>query len=103
MNSNKAKIINKLQEKYTNFNIKPYLKSGLSKAEILQLKEAFDLFDINQKGILDINELKEQLNDMGIQSKNEQIDKSDCNQKLKPLFFKCYEKIKNKLGENILK
>ena len=75
MNSNKAKIINKLQEKYTNFNIKPYLKSGLSKAEILQLKEAFDLFDINQKGILDINELKEQLNDMGIQSKNEQIDK----------------------------
>lgn len=75
MNSNKVKIFNKLQEKYTNFNIKPYLKSGLSKAEILQLKEAFDLFDINQKGILDINELKEQLNDMGIQSKNEQIDK----------------------------
>ena len=32
MNSNKVKIFNKLQEKYTNFNIKPYLKSGLSKA-----------------------------------------------------------------------
>ena len=66
-----TKNYQKLQDKYTSWNVKPYLKSGLSKIEILQLKEAFDLFDIEQKGIIDINDLKERLNEMGILSKNE--------------------------------
>ena len=69
MNFNE-KEIRKLKEQYKKFNIKPYLKYGLSKNEILKLKEAFDLFDINGEGIIEINELKKGLNDLGIMSKN---------------------------------
>ena len=69
MNSSE-KEIQKLKANYKKFNVKPYLGYGLSKVEILKLKEAFDLFDVGEKGVLDINELKKNLNDMGIMSKN---------------------------------
>ena len=69
MNFNE-KEIRKLKEQYKKFNTKPYSKYGLSKNEILKLKEAFDLFDINGEGIIEINELKKGLNDLGIMSKN---------------------------------
>lgn len=82
-----TKNYQKLQDKYTSWNVKPYLKSGLSKIEILQLKEAFDLFDIEQKGIIDINDLKERLNEMGILSKNEQIDKLIANDNITEVDF----------------
>ena len=82
-----VKNYQKLQDKYTSWNVKPYLKSGLSKIEILQLKEAFDLFDIDQKGIIDINDLKERLNEMGILSKNEQIDKLIANDNITEVDF----------------
>ena len=55
---------------YKNFNVKPYFKYGLSKSEILKLKEAFDLFDINGNGIIEIDDLKKNLNGLGIMSKN---------------------------------
>ena len=80
----------KLQDKYTSWNVKPYLKSGLSKIEILQLKEAFDLFDIDQKGIIDINDLKERLNEMGILSKNEEIDKLIANDNISEVDFNTF-------------
>ena len=67
------KEIRKLKEHYKKFNIKPYLNYGLSKNEILKLKEAFDLFDINGEGIIEINELKKNLNDLGIMSKNKDL------------------------------
>ena len=82
-----TKNYQKLQDKYTSWNVKPYLKSGLSKIEILQLKEAFDLFDIDQKGIIDINDLKERLNEMGILSKNEEIDKLIANDNITEVDF----------------
>lgn len=74
MTSN-AKLLQKLQLKYANFNIKPYLKTGLSKNEILQMKEAFDLFDTEYKGYLELDSLKESLNEMGMCSKNDQISR----------------------------
>ena len=74
----------------TSWNVKPYLKSGLSKIEILQLKEAFDLFDIDQKGIIDINDLKERLNEMGILSKNEEIDKLIANDNISEVDFNTF-------------
>ena len=85
-----VKNYQKLQDKYTSWNVKPYLKSGLSKIEILQLKEAFDLFDIDQKGIIDINDLKERLNEMGILSKNEQIDKLIANDNISEVDFNTF-------------
>ena len=85
-----VKNYQKLQDKYTSWNVKPYLKSGLSKSEILQLKEAFDLFDIDQKGIIDINDLKERLNEMGILSKNEEIDKLIANDNISEVDFNTF-------------
>lgn len=85
-----VKYYQKLQDKYTSWNVKPYLKSGLSKIEILQLKEAFDLFDIDQKGIIDINDLKERLNEMGILSKNEEIDKLIANDNISEVDFNTF-------------
>ncbi len=85
-----VKNYQKLQDKYTSWNVKPYLKSGLSKIEILQLKEAFDLFDIDQKGIIDINDLKERLNEMGILSKNEEIDKLIANDNISEVDFNTF-------------
>ena len=72
---NKQKELIKLKKQYPTFNIKPYLKSGLSKEEIYKLKEAFDLFDIEFKGFLTPEELKKSLNDLGIFSKNNIINK----------------------------
>ena len=85
-----VKNYQKLQDKYTSWNVKPYLKSGLSKIEILQLKEAFDLFDIDQKGIIDINDLKERLNEMGILSKNEEIDELIANDNISEVDFNTF-------------
>ena len=72
---NKQKELIKLKNKYPTFNIKPYLKSGLTKEEIYKLKEAFDLFDIEFNGFLTPEELKQSLNDLGIFSKNNIINK----------------------------
>ena len=72
MNFNEKEML-KLKEHYKKFNTKPYLKYGLTKNEILKLKEAFDLFDINGKGIIGTDELKKNLNDLGIMSKNTDI------------------------------
>ena len=79
MNFNE-KDIRKLKEQYKKFNVKPYLRYGLSKTEILKLKEAFDLFDINGKGVIEINELKKNLNDIGIMSKNTDLYKLEENE-----------------------
>ena len=64
MNFNE-KEMRKLKEHYKKFNIKQYLKYGLSKNEILKLKEAFDLFDITGKGVIKLDDLKKGLNDLG--------------------------------------
>ena len=72
LNDNKQYL--KLCQKYSNFNVKPYLKNGMTKKKILQLKEAFDLFDIEHKGYLEIEELKKNLNNLNMMSKNNEID-----------------------------
>ena len=72
---NKQKELMKFKNKYQTFNIKSYLNLGLTKEEIYKLKEAFDLFDIEFKGFLTPEELKQSLNDLGIFSKNNIINK----------------------------
>ena len=54
-------------------DLNQFLEYGYSETEILRLKEAFDLFDIDEKGVLDINELEKNLNDLGIMSKNKDL------------------------------
>ena len=72
MNTNEKEIL-KLKAKYNDLDLNQYLDYGYTQTEILRLKEAFDLFDINEKGILDINELEKNLNDLGIMSKNKDL------------------------------
>ena len=72
MNSNE-KEIQKLRDKYSELDLDQYLEYGYTQTEILRLKEAFDLFDTEEKGILDINQLEKSLNDLGIMSKNKDL------------------------------
>ena len=60
-------------QKQTAFDTKNYEKNGLTEDEVLEIKEAFDLFDTEEKGILDINQLEKSLNDLGIMSKNKDL------------------------------
>ena len=77
--NNNDKEIKKLKLHYKAFNVKPYLKYGLTKNEILRLKEAFDLFDINGTGSIELGDLKKNLNDLGIMSKNTDLYQLDEN------------------------
>ena len=63
----------KLKAKYSDLNLNQYTDYGFTQTEILRLKEAFDLFDIEEKGILDINTLQKSLNELGIMSKNKDL------------------------------
>ena len=58
-------------------NLNQYTDYGFTQTEILRLKEAFDLFDIEEKGILDINTLQKSLNELGIMSKNKDLQNLD--------------------------
>ena len=62
-----------MKAKYSDLDLNQYLEYGYTQTEILRLKEAFDLIDIDEKGILDINELEKSLNDLGIMSKNKDL------------------------------
>ena len=67
----------KLKAKYSDLNLNQYTDYGFTQTEILRLKEAFDLFDIEEKGILDINKLQKSLNELGIMSKNKDLQNLD--------------------------
>ena len=80
--------VQKLSQKYSKFNYKPYLTDCLEKEDVLQLKEAFDLFDIEQRGYLIPEQLKEQLNKIGIYTKNQSLDELMSGGVKKINFFK---------------
>ena len=67
----------KLKAKYSDLNLNQYTDYGFTQTEILRLKEAFDLFDLEEKGILDINTLQKSLNELGIMSKNKDLQNLD--------------------------
>ena len=52
MNRNKSKIIK-------GFNAKQYERPGLTEEEIIEIKDAFDLFDNDGSGTIDPKELKQ--------------------------------------------
>jgi len=57
----------------TNFNARKYERPGLKQDEIEEIKEAFDLFDTDQSGEIDLKELKAAMSSLGYESKNETI------------------------------
>jgi len=55
------------------FNAKNYEKNGLTEDEVMEIKEAFDLFDTDKSGQIDKEELKQALKNLGIDAKNQTL------------------------------
>ena len=70
---NKGKKAQKVATKQQAFNPKNYEKNGLTEDEVLEIKEAFDLFDTDHSGTIDTEELKQALSNLGIDAKNQTL------------------------------
>ena len=55
------------------FDTKNYEKNGLTEDEVLEIREAFDLFDTDHSGEIDVGELKQALMNLGIDTKNQTL------------------------------
>ena len=52
------------------FNAEDHTRPGLSADEVLEIKEAFDLFDSDGGGTIDPAELKAAMTSLGFEAKN---------------------------------
>ena len=64
-----------IEPKKEEFNAKKYVKNGLTEEDIVEIKEAFDLFDADKSGQIDIEELRQALKNLGIETKNQTLQK----------------------------
>lgn len=55
------------------FNAKDYERPGLSTDEIEEIKEAFDIFDVDKSGAISVQELLKAMTTLGFDSKNPDI------------------------------
>lgn len=69
----KKPVGGKTQAKTQEFDPKKYEKNGLTEDEVLEIKEAFDLFDSDKSGQIDVEELKAALKNLGIDAKNQTL------------------------------
>ena len=70
---NRNKKAQKIEPKAAEFNAKSYEKNGLTEDEVMEIKEAFDLFDNDKSGEIDTDELKQALSNLGIDAKNQTL------------------------------
>jgi len=56
------------------FDPKRYERNGLTEDEVMEIKEAFDLFDGDKSGEIDVEELKQALKNLGIDAKNQTLN-----------------------------
>lgn len=61
------------QKKKEEFDPKAFEKNGLTEDEVMEIKEAFDLFDSDKSGEIDVEELKNALKNLGIDAKNQTL------------------------------
>ena len=61
------------QKKKEEFDPKAFEKNGLTEDEVMEIKEAFDLFDSDKSGQIDVEELKNALKNLGIDAKNQTL------------------------------
>ena len=59
--------------KRVEFNAKRYERNGLTADEVLEIKEAFDLFDTDGSGQINTEELKQALRNLGIDARNQTL------------------------------
>ena len=70
----KTSVVQKSVPQQQNKNEKKnYEKNGLTEDEVLEIKEAFDLFDTDKSGEIDVAELKQALMNLGIDTKNQTL------------------------------
>ena len=55
------------------FNAKAFERPGLTEEEVLEIKEAFDLFDTDGSGEIDSKELKVAMRALGFEPKKEEV------------------------------
>ncbi len=55
------------------FSARKYERAGLKQDEIEEIKEAFDLFDTDQSGAIELRELRSAMQSLGYECKNETI------------------------------
>ena len=72
-NKSNASFISK-----TSSSVRPFFSyflgsNGLTEDEVLEIKEAFDLFDTDHSGTIDTDELKQALSNLGIDAKNQTL------------------------------
>ena len=68
----KPTMVNK-NDKKEEWTPKKYEKNGLTEDEVMEIKEAFDLFDSDRSGEIDTEELKQALKNLGIDAKNQTL------------------------------
>ena len=61
------------EKKPADFNVKPFLHDGVKEEEVLAMKEAFDIFDSDRSGTIDIEELKRAIVSLGLEHSAEKI------------------------------
>ena len=70
----KTSVVQKsVPQQQNKFDAKNYEKNGLTEDEVLEIKEAFDLFDTDKSGEIDVAELKQALMNLGIDTKNQTL------------------------------
>ena len=81
-------------------------QTGLSKAEINVIKEAFDLYDVDHTGFADISDIKQSLINLGYEQKNPVLfdiiagmDNEENRRKGGVSFFQFIEEINEKLDD----
>ena len=58
------------KKKGQGFSAQDHVRPGLSEDEVLEIKEAFDLFDSDGGGTIDPGELKAAMTSLGFEAKN---------------------------------
>jgi Ca2+-binding EF-hand superfamily protein len=52
---------------------KPYNIPGMTEAEVEEIREAFNYFDKDGSGTIDVNELKQAMQELGFEAKNQTV------------------------------
>merc|ERR1712188_90427 len=86
-------------------------KGGLTEEQLDEIREAFNLFDNDQSGMIDVRELKAAMRALGFEVKNEELKKMVTDvEKVFKLFdddntnkisFRNLARVAEELGENI--
>lgn len=72
------KVVKKIPTSRGNFDPDDYARPGLTEEEIIEIKDAFDLFDTEQCGTIETHDLKNAMESQGFQHKSPTIFKMVC-------------------------